>query len=112
MTLVIFPSGYFADKYRRDLLLKSAAGIGIIAIGVAFYASSLIQILIALIFWGLFQGITRPSLEAIFADSVITGNRSRIYSLKHTVQQVSMASGPFVNVGLFFILVMNGNCPF
>jgi MFS family permease len=102
MTLVIFPSGYFADKYRRDWLLKSAAVIGVIAIGVAFYASSLFQILIALIFWGLFQGLTRPSLEAIFADSVITGNRSRIYSLKHSVQQVSMASGPFVNVGLFY----------
>jgi MFS family permease len=102
MTLVIFPSGFFADKYRRDYLLKIAALIGLFALGYAFVADTLMKLLVVLILWGLFQGLTRPSLEAIFADSVVTGDRSRIYSLKHSVQQISMASGPFVNVGLFY----------
>ncbi|OLS27922.1 MAG: hypothetical protein HeimC2_09500 [Candidatus Heimdallarchaeota archaeon LC_2] len=102
MTIIIFPSGYFADKYRRDSVLKIATIVGIIALSFAAFADTILKIFVALIFWGLFQGLNRPSLEAIFADSVVTGNRSRIYSLKHSVQQFSMASGPFVNVALFF----------
>lgn len=102
MTTIIFPSGYFADKYRRDTLLKLAAIFGAIAILLASTADSILKIAIALLFWGLFQGLNRPSLEALFADSVPTGKRSRIYSLKHSVQQLSMASGPFVNVALFY----------
>lgn len=101
LTLIIFPAGYFADKYRRDYLLKAAAIIGLIAMGFAFFADTLLKLVVVLTLWGLFQGLGRPSLEAIFADSVATGNRSRIYSLKHSVQQISMASGPFVNVILF-----------
>jgi MFS family permease len=30
MTLFVFPAGFFADKYRRDILLKIAGVIGII----------------------------------------------------------------------------------
>ncbi|MHA2251632.1 MAG: MFS transporter [Candidatus Kariarchaeaceae archaeon] len=104
LTLIIFPAGYFADRYRRDVLLKSAAVFGFIALIIMFYADTILLIMISLIFWGLLQGLARPSLEAIFADSVVTGDRSRIYSIKHSLQQGSMASGPFVNVALFYWL--------
>jgi len=104
MTIVVFPSGYFADKIRRDWMLRLAAIFGIIGIGFLFFANSITMIFIALIIWGLYQGITRPSLEAIFADSVQSGTRSYIYSWRQLIGQIGMALGPFLNIILFLFL--------
>jgi len=104
MTLVVFPSGYFADKIRRDWMLRIAAIFGLIGIGFLFFANSITMIFIALIIWGLYQGITRPSLEAIFADSVPSGTRSYIYSWRQLIGQIGMALGPFLNIILFLFL--------
>ena len=101
LTIFVFPSGYFADKIGRDLLLKIAAVIGTIGLFFILFGKTLVFIFIALALWGLFQGLTRPSLESIFADSVESGKRSRIYSWMHLIRQLAMSIGPFVNVGLF-----------
>ncbi|TFG20997.1 MAG: MFS transporter [Promethearchaeota archaeon] len=104
MTMVVLPAGYFADKFRRDLILKIAATLGFASLLVLIFWNSLLGIFISLGLWGLYQGFTRPSLESIFADSTISGNRSRIYSWLHLIRQVSGAIGPFINVILFLIL--------
>ncbi|MHA1718167.1 MAG: MFS transporter [Promethearchaeota archaeon] len=104
MTIVVFPSGYFADKLRRDWMLRIAAIFGIVSMGILFFANSITVIFISLIIWGLYQGITRPSLEAIFADSVQSGTRSLIYSWRQLIGQIGMALGPFLNIFLFFFL--------
>ncbi|MHA1475959.1 MAG: MFS transporter [Promethearchaeota archaeon] len=104
MTIVVFPSGYFADKIRRDWMLRIAAIFGLIGIGFLFFANTITMIFIALIIWGLYQGITRPSLEAIFADSVQSGTRSYIYSWRQLIGQIGMALGPFLNIILFLFL--------
>ena len=104
MTIVVFPSGYFADKIRRDWMLRIAAIFGLIGIGFLFFANTITMIFIALIIWGLYQGITRPSLEAIFADSVQSGTRSYIYSWRQLISQIGMALGPFLNIILFLFL--------
>ncbi|MHA1156945.1 MAG: MFS transporter [Candidatus Heimdallarchaeota archaeon] len=103
MTLFVFPAGFMADKFRRDIILKSATGIGIAAMGFLIFGNSIIFIFISLLLWGLFNALVRPSLEALFADSVESGYRSKIYSWGHFVRQVAMALGPFINIGLFFI---------
>jgi MFS family permease len=103
MTLVVFPSGFLADRLRKDWMLRAAAIFGLISVGILFFANSLIMIFIALIIWGLYQGITRPSLEAIFADSVPTGNRSFLYSWRQLFGQIGMAIAPFLNIILFLI---------
>ncbi len=104
MTIAVFPSGFFADKIRRDWMLRIAAIFGLIGVGILFFADTIIMIFIALIIWGLYQGITRPSLEAIFADSVQSGTRSYIYSWRQLISQIGMALGPFLNIILFLIL--------
>ncbi|MBD3189071.1 MAG: MFS transporter [Candidatus Heimdallarchaeota archaeon] len=103
MTIVVFPAGYLADRFRRDIMLKIAAVIGTAALFIVFFGHTIITILIALLLWGFYQGLTRPSLESIFADSVKSGHRSRIYSWAHFARQFAMASGPFINVGLFLL---------
>jgi MFS family permease len=67
------------------------------------FAHGIIPIMIALLLWGVFQGLSRPAYEAILADSLETGNRSGTYSKIHLVNQVAMATGPFLNVLLFLI---------
>ncbi len=54
MTIVVFPSGFFADKIRRDWMLRIAAIFGLIGIGFLFFANSITMIFIALIIWGLY----------------------------------------------------------
>lgn len=104
MTIVVFPSGFLADRFRRDWMLKAAAVFGLISAGILFFANTLTMIFISLIIWGLYQGLTRPSLEALFADSVPSGDRSVIYSWRQMFGQIGMAIGPFLNIILFLIL--------
>lgn len=104
MTITVLPAGYFSDRFPRDRILRSASIVGFIGLVCALFATDIVMIFVALLFWGLFQGMNRPSLEAIFADSVESGNRSRIYAWNHLSRQMAMASGPFVNVILFVFL--------
>jgi MFS family permease len=109
MTLFVFPSGYFADKYRRDIILKIATFFGLASIGFLIFGQSILFIMIALLLWGLFNALTRPSLESIFADSVKSGYRSKVYSWGNLINQLGMTIGPFINVGLFAIIGNKNN---
>lgn len=104
MTLLVFPAGFFSDRFRRDYILKLASILGFVAISFTFFAETIDYIFIALLFWGGFQGLNRPSLESILADSVESGSRSLTYSLLHLLRQLAMAAGPFINVLLFVYL--------
>jgi MFS family permease len=104
MTLFVFPAGFFADKYRRDILLKIAGVIGVIGLGFIAFGNSFVYIFVALFLLGLFNALVRPSLEALFADSVASGYRSKIYSWAHLARQFAMAIGPLMGAALFAII--------
>lgn len=101
MTAIVFPAGWLVDNYSRDRILKIAALVGIFAVSTLALANGIIPILIALFFWGAFQGMSRPAFESILADSLPSGFRSGTYSRIHLVRQFAMAAGPFLNVLLF-----------
>ncbi|MFO7811226.1 MAG: MFS transporter [Candidatus Delongbacteria bacterium] len=101
MTALVFPSGALADKFGRDIMLKSASFVGIAAMLTLAFSSNIIAIFAALFLWGAFQGLNRPAFESIFADSIRTGKRSGVYSKLHLVRQGGMAFGPFLNIILF-----------
>ncbi|TFF85024.1 MFS transporter [Candidatus Heimdallarchaeota archaeon] len=103
MTLFVFPSGFLADRFRRDIMLKIAAIIGIASMSIIIFGKSMIFVFIGLLVFGLFNALTRPALEALFADSITSGYRSRIYSWANLLRQFAMAFGPFVNIILFLI---------
>ncbi|MFX0116469.1 MAG: MFS transporter, partial [Candidatus Hodarchaeota archaeon] len=104
MTLFVMPSGWLSDRFRRDYVIRIATLFGFLGIFFVYIADDILGIFIALVIWGAFQGMWRPSTQALFADSVESGRRSRIYALQHMLRQVGMAAGPFLNVGLFLIL--------
>ncbi len=93
MTAIVFPAGIMADKYRRQNMLRVSAIVGIIAMITLAMANSIMLILVAMLLWGAFQGLTRPAFESILADSLQSGNRSGIYAKIHLVRQIAMASG-------------------
>jgi Na+/melibiose symporter-like transporter len=71
--LVSIPSGILADKFRRDTLLKVAAIVGLVAVGItllALWYSKYEPLVLALAAWGAFWGIANTSLSALFADSI------------------------------------------
>ncbi|MFX1255412.1 MAG: MFS transporter [Promethearchaeota archaeon] len=104
MTLSVIPAGFLCDLIPRKWTLRMASIVGFIGLFFAMLAQDIFMIVVSLLFWGLFQGLNRPSLESIFADSVESGNRSRIYAWNHSVRQIAMATGPFINAFLFLIL--------
>ncbi|MFX0066476.1 MAG: MFS transporter [Candidatus Hermodarchaeota archaeon] len=104
MTLSVIPAGFLCDLIPRKWTLRTASVVGFIGLFFAVLAQDIFMIVISLLFWGLFQGLNRPSLESIFADSVESGNRSRIYAWNHSIRQIAMATGPFINAFLFLIL--------
>ncbi|MCK4848641.1 MAG: MFS transporter [Candidatus Heimdallarchaeota archaeon] len=104
MTMTVLPSGFLSDRTEKRYILRLASVVGFMGLVVALLAQSLEMIFLALLFWGLFQGLNRPSVESLFADSVESGSRSEVYAWVHLVRQFGMAIGPLVNIGLFFIL--------
>ena len=103
LTIFVFPAGILADRYGRDLFLKIASVIGVGALVIILFGDTIIYVFIALGLWGLFQALSRPSLESILADSVESGRRSKTYTWLHLTRNIAMAIGPFANIALFFL---------
>lgn len=121
-TLFVFPSGYFADKYRRDILVRMSVFFGVIAqlglilsifltqAGPVSLETSpntdiiLIILFIAQIFSGLGWGLSGPAAQALLADSIESGDRSRVFANMHFVGFIAAALGPFIAAGLTFFL--------
>lgn len=102
-----FPSGWIADKYRRDSLLKIASVAGMIAIGITFYALYSLNfkhLVMALAAWGCCWGIANTSLSALFADSIPTGKRSFYFTRRSMVLTSSFTTGPIVSLTMFALL--------
>ncbi|NHJ85752.1 MAG: MFS transporter [Asgard group archaeon] len=103
MTLFVFPAGFLADRFRRDTILKIAGVFGLTSLAFLAFGNSFVYIFVSLFLFGIFNAFTNPSIQAIFADSVTSGYRSRIYSWVHLVNQGSNAIGPFLSAILFVI---------
>jgi len=105
--LISFPSGIFADKYRRDSVLKIASGVGIVASASTIIASiklSFTGLAISLALWGIYWGISKPTISALFADSMKDGERSRYFTQRMIAQFCGSTAGPIVSLVMFSII--------
>lgn len=110
-TIFVFPSGYFADKYRRDILIRISFFFGILSQIALVFATSLIDpditlaaLFIAQALGGLGWGLSGPAAQALLADSIESGDRSRVFAKMHFVNLLASAIGPFLAAGLTLIL--------
>jgi MFS family permease len=53
------------------------------------------------VFWGAYMGLSNPSSEALFADSIETGKRNTLYNMKWIVQIVCYCVGYVLSLVLF-----------
>ena len=102
-----FPSGYLADRYRRDTLLRVASAVALGAIVStlhATYTSNYHSLVVGLAIWGSYWGISNTAMSAIFADSIPTGQRSKYFTQRSLLVNAGFATGPAVSLILFAVL--------
>eukprot|EP00563_Minutocellus_polymorphus_P019910 CAMPEP_0197716222 /NCGR_PEP_ID=MMETSP1434-20131217/1183_1 /TAXON_ID=265543 /ORGANISM="Minutocellus polymorphus, Strain CCMP3303" /LENGTH=362 /DNA_ID=CAMNT_0043300545 /DNA_START=15 /DNA_END=1100 /DNA_ORIENTATION=- len=105
--LLSFPTGYLADKFRRDTLLKSASIFGFVAISttlVAVHRRSYSLLALALAFWGALWGVVYTTISALFADSVPDGKRSLWFTRRVVLIKLGNMVGPVVVLVMFYML--------
>ncbi|MFX0086295.1 MAG: MFS transporter, partial [Candidatus Hodarchaeota archaeon] len=110
-TIFVFPSGYLADKYRRDILIRMSVFFGIVSQIALVFSTTLLNADIILIILfiaqalaGIGWGLSGPAAQALLADSIESGDRSRIFANMHLLSFVAAAIGPFFAAGLTFII--------
>lgn len=109
MALIAIPSGFLADRLGRERILRCAAVVGLLAtttVSVALWWTGGEQqvyafMVVGLGLCGLYNGLSSPALDALFADSIATGDRSALYTAKQMCVFLASATGPLVNVVLF-----------
>ena len=105
--LISFPSGFLADKYRRDIMLRLASVLGIGAMVTTFIAlqhTSYTCLVAALCVWGLFWGVANTSLSALFADSIVDGQRAHYFTTRSILVNLGNTTGPTVALIMFLFL--------
>lgn len=103
--LCAVPAGCAADLLRRDRTLRAAGAVGVVAAlitCVAFYLTQLTLIYAAFALWGAFLALCNPAMDALFADSVPSGQRSLSFVLKHVMTNVALVVSPFCAILLFW----------
>ena len=107
--ILAFPVGYFGDRFLRQTLIRWGIAVGLCAMAITMYifvvispGASLAIFYVGFFVWGGYVVLTNPAIESLFADSVCTGQRTFIFSLKFALLQVASSTGPAISVGLFY----------
>ncbi|MFW9905555.1 MAG: MFS transporter [Candidatus Thorarchaeota archaeon] len=111
-TIFVFPSGFFADKYRRDTLIRISVFFGVLAQLTLIFSTTLTanpQITLAVLFiseamGGLGWGLSGPAAQALLADSIEPGARSKVFAEMFFANLIASAIGPALAIGLTLVL--------
>ena len=106
-----FPVAYFADRFRRDRMLKIGSIVGFVTLSCTVYVflqlnpgvKNLTILYVTFTGWGLFTVLTNPNLESIFADSVETGRRRHVMSQKSATISFAASFGPLLTIVYYVI---------
>ena len=105
-----FPVAYFADRFRRDRMLKIGSIVGFVTLSCTVYVFlqlnpgvNLTILYVTFTGWGLFTVLTNPNLESIFADSVETGRRRHVMSQKSATISFAASFGPLLTIVYYVI---------
>ena len=107
MVALAIPVGLLTDKYPRHTVLKVAAVAGVVAAGTMFmalYKDSMLWLYISSGLYGVSSAVTGAPLNSLFADSIASGNRTRLYAIQYGISCLAGAVGPAI--ALFFFLYM------
>ncbi len=73
--------GWLADQWRRDVLIKSSLFMqSLFTVTFAVFATSWLSLVLILSIINFFLGVASTAQQALLADSIPQGDRSRVYS--------------------------------
>jgi MFS family permease len=116
--IIAFPAAALADQFGRQTLLRCAA---IMALLTAAYTAwcllytysftaeartlssgTLYYLLLgSSALWGVFMGLHSAPLEALFGDSVPSGQRSKLYVWRSSLRTLGNVLGPLISIVVF-----------
>ena len=102
------PVGWAADKLGRGLVAACGGALSFAAVGLTVSAvlaplserAAFWWLLCAMSLWGIVAGASGP-IEALYADSVPTGERSASYFRLFCVDLLAESLGPLITIGVF-----------
>ena len=113
MAMAAIPAGILADRLGRERVLRYASAVGVVATlamsaalwAQAWWGASEGQVYALMVAglgcYGLFTGVSSPALDALLADSMATGARAGLLTLKQMNVYVASATGPLLNLLCF-----------
>lgn len=91
--------GWLADALPRGVALRLGCGLALCGSGALAYAvatRSMPALLVAMLLWGAHFAAAVPASDALFADSVDAGERSRWFTRRYQLTQLAGAAGPLL----------------
>lgn len=105
--LVLAPLfGWMADVGRRESALRIGALLGVIgalATSVAAHSRSDLGMCVSQAIWGAHWAAANPSADALFADSIMPGDRSWWFTAKYQLIQLAGIAGPAISMAVFLL---------
>lgn len=101
------PAGITADFKSRRSILRMASILGALAIATTMTAclvKNYFWLVTALAAWGIFNGVTNTTLDALFTDSIPVGDRSHFFTQRASLVSLGNVVGPFVSLVMFLTL--------
>ena len=103
------PVGYLADKYSRSGVIAFGGVSYFLAMALTLFAilyteheaHAFLTICVALALWGLGGGIISGPVQALYADSVPQGDRSKSYTYMFAAWLLPSCVGPLISVAMF-----------
>eukprot|EP00667_Euglena_gracilis_P010472 EG_transcript_10655 len=104
--LFALPLGALLDSRRakRQTVLRAGGVVGLFTLAVFLWAVRAEQFPVlcaGLTLMGVWTSFTEAPVETIFADSVPTGQRASLYTLKYSLRTVAVSVGPLISVLIF-----------
>jgi MFS family permease len=106
-----YPIGYIADKRGRSPLLKVGGAVAILtAVATAYTVWCITDddpkwgytvFITCMVLWGIVGGITNGPAQALYADSIPDGTRSKWFNRLFSSWLVGSAVGPMITVIMF-----------
>lgn len=107
MMVTALPVGIYTDKLGRAVVLRCACIVGLVSSALMFLSvlhDSLMFMYIASAVAGVFSAMTNSPLCSILADSLQSGNRTRITVLNYALGLIGSAFGPGIACIFFWQL--------
>eukprot|EP00943_MAST-04B_sp_MAST-4B-sp1_P001648 g1648.t1 len=111
--VVALPLGYLADKIGRSPVIRFAGLLFFIATATTAYSvlyqpvNDFLWLTISMCLWGIGGAIFNGPSQALFADSIPTGERSKWYSRLFSSYLIPGIIGPIVCIILFHVFGNN-----